>query len=387
MSDTAAPSAAPSPSQSQPSVRPNAPPPSHGEPDKHGWTRPEPKVSQSTDKPAPKKESPAESKEKTTSEKDDVKKTEHKAKGSEDDDDPEEELEDSKGTKIKKRRSEWRKIAARAAEIERESHARFRDSAEERKKLAAEQGKLRQAVEAANGDPWLIQRAMLMHRDGLSAEAADAKLDEIAEQRLMRQMQRERLTPEQQEAQRLKDENAKLKADAEKRAADEKQARAEKLRAEHRQQWDKVIGDTMTEHKLPPTRRTAARIAKVISDHATVDPTTGKVVSVPPQIAARIVRDEIHAELQSEIPLMIESKPETFHSTMSQLAKTNPAAALAAVPPELRKLIVQDEAKKHRDFVPQGAPKQHAASAPQPRPKQPLTLEEARRKNLGLNHY
>lgn len=343
-----------------------------------------------TDPTPPPKEAPDEGKEKPTSEKDDVEKKETKPRdrSSEvDDDDPEEELEDSAGKKFKLKRSEIRKRAARAAEIERESHKRFQDAANARKEHEANEAKLKKTIEAANGDPWLIQRAMLMHRDGLTEAQAEAKLDEIAEQRLMRQMQRERLTPEQQEAQRIKEENAKLKADLEKRDADEKQARAEKLRAEHKQQWDKVIGDTMTEHKLPPTRRSAQRIAKVISDHATIDPTTGKVVSVPPQIAARIVRDEIHAELTTEIPHMLRSMPQVFTAELTQLAKTSPAEAIALLGPEVIKAVLQSEAKKHRDFVPQGAPKQHAASAPQPRPKQPLTLEEARRKNLGLTHY
>ncbi len=390
MPDAAPSTAAPSPSQNAPSVRPNAPPPSHGEPDRHGWTRPEPKVSQASDKaPPPKKEAPAEGKEKPTSEKPDTEKEPAKAKTKEPeaDDDPDEEWEDERGQKFKAKRSEIRKKFARAAEIERESHKRFQDSADARKKLAEEQGKLKTAIEAATGDPWLIQRAMLMHRDGLTEEQADAKLDEIAEARRMRQMQRERLTPEQQEAQRLKDENAQLKADKEKREADEKKARTEKLRAEHKAQWDRVIGETMTEHKLPPTRRTAARVAKVISDHATIDPATGKVVSVPPAIAARIVRDEIHAELKPEIPHMLRSMPEVFTAELSQLAKADPAATIALLGPEVIKAVLASEAKKHRDFVPQGAPKSPAEPRPPPKQKVPLTLEEARRKNLGVTHY
>lgn len=298
-------------------------------------------------------------------------------------------MEDSKGQKFKLKRSEIRKRAARAAEIERESHARFQDTAKARKEFEASQAKFKQTIEAANGDPWLIQRAMMIHRDGLTPEQADAKLDEIAEERLVRQMSKQRLTPEQQEAETLRAENAKLKADGEKRAEQEREAKRAALKAQHRQHWDKVIGDTLVEHKLAPTRRTAAAVARAIADHATVDPATGKVVSIPPSIAARIVRDQLRTEISTELPEMISANPETVSAPLSQLAKTNPAAALAAIPPELRKLILQKEAKKARDFVPQGPPKQPASNvAPStPRPKVPLTLEEARRKNLGVKHY
>lgn len=366
MSD-ASPSPSASPSQ-------NATPSPQGT-DTKDWVRPQPHAAnhERVTPPAPaKKEAPApERKEKPTSEKPDIDPA--KAKKSEpEDEDPEEELEDSKGEKIKMRRSEIRKRAARAAEIERESQKRFQSTADARKDLEAREQRIKGLFAKHADDPWAMQRAVLMERDGLTAEQADEKLDEIAESRLVRQMQQQRMTPEQIEHEKLKAENAKLKSDAEKREADEKTAKREKLKAEHKQQWDKVIGQTLTEHKLPPTRRTAARIAQAISDHATTDPQTGKVISIPPAIAARIVRDEIHTELRSEL---------------QQLAQTSPAAAIELLGPDLVKWIVQQEAKKHQDFVPQGAPKQPPPSAPKPStPRAPPTLEEARKK-LGVRHY
>lgn len=371
MSDAAAPSPSAAPSQNTPQ--------SQNGTDTKDWVRPQPHAAnhERVTSPQPKKEPPAETRKPAETSKDggaaarkenDTSKTKEPAE----DDDPEEELEDSRGEKFKLRRSEIRKRAARAAEIERESQKRFQTTAEARRDLEAREQRIKGLFAKHGEDPWAMQRAVLMERDGLTAEQADAKLDEIAEARLVRQMQQQRMTPEQIEHEKLKAENAQLKADAEKREADEKAAKREKLKAEHRHQWDKVIGSTITDHKLPPTRRTAARIAQAISDHATTDPQTGKVMSIPPAIAARIVRDEIHTELRTEL---------------QQLAATSPAAALELLGADLVKWIVQQEAKKHQDFVPQGGPKQPPPVAPKPPiNRAPPTLEEARKK-LGVRHY
>lgn len=362
MSDSAAPSASPSPqSTPQPNAQPETP--RHETKD---WIRPDQKVSSEprTNVARETKSAPEPRKEKPTSEKDD---TEPKKKAAPVDDDPEEEWEDEKGTKFKAKRSEIRQRYARAAEIERESHKRFQQSAEQRKQADAELAQFKQALAAAGDDPWLLQRAILMKRDGLSQEQAEEKLNELAEQRLVKQMERARMSPEQIEAEQLRAENERLKTDAQKREENEKATRKAELKAKHKEQWDKTIAEAMTSANLARTRATAARVARVLADH--MDPETGK--SIEPALAARIAREQHHTEIGHEL---------------LETAKADLKAAIALIPPEVRKAIIAAEAQAHQEFVPQ-APKQQQQSTPKPPQRTaPPTLEEARKK-LGVRHY
>lgn len=360
MSDSAAPSVSPSPSPSQPSQS-DAPDRGGARAETKDWHRPEQKAS-----PEPRtepKKAPEPRKEKPTSEKADI---DPKKKAAAPDDDPEEEWEDEKGTKHKARRSEIRRRFERAAEIERESQARFRQSAEQRKAADAELAQFKQALAAAGDDPWLLQRAILMKRDGLTQEQAEEKLNEIAEARLVKQLERARMTPEQIEAEQLRAENERLKTDAQKREESEKAARRAELKSKHKEQWDRTIAEAMESANLARTRATAARVARVLADH--MDPETGK--SIEPALAARIARGEHHAEIRHEL---------------SELFATSPQAAIELIGPELVKSIIALKAQEHKEFVPQATQPQRT----QPKPPQrtaPPTLEEARKK-LGVRHY
>lgn len=361
MSD-AAPSAAPSPT-SQPN-----PPPSQNEAPRHetrDWIRPEQKADsqpRTEPKKAPdvkKTEHAAARKENPTSDKKDAKKPEAN-------DDPEEEWDDGKGGKFKAKRSEIREAFARKAEIERESHARFQKGAEARKAAEAKEAQWRDMFQKAGDDPWLIQRAIFMQRDGLTEEQAEEKLNELAESRLVKQMERARMTPEQIEAERLRAENEQLKADKQKTEDEATAKKRAELKAKHKEQWDRTIAEAMTTANLAKTRATAARVARVLADH--MDPETGK--SIEPALAARIARGEHQTEIRHEL---------------SELFASSPQAAIELIGPELVKAILELKAKEHQEFVPQ-APKAPPAPPKPPQRKSPPTLEDAR-KSLGIRRF
>lgn len=342
-------------------VTPSAPPPSASEPsDKHeihDWHRPkepekaspEPRVEARKEKPTPEKAAPSKS-----------------AAKPEVDEDPEEEWEDGKGGKLKAKRSAIREAFARKAEIERASHEKFQKAAESRK-LAEE--KERQFVEVVNGlekDPWAIHRYKLMQR-GASESEANEKINALAEARLVAQMRRAQMTPEQIEIEAIKEENARFKESETTRLEEEKTKRHTELKAKHKENWDKQIGEAMVDAKLPKTRATAARVARVLADH--MDPQTGK--SIEPQLAARIARDQHHTEIRGEL---------------TELLASNPQAAIELLGPKLVKAIIEQQAAAHREFVPQGAPPSIPKPKPTPQRQGPPTLEDAR-KSLGIRRF
>lgn len=362
-----APSASPSPTTSTDSS-----PPETGQSERaslpSGWSRPPEKreTSAQTERATPPQKSapPAERKEKPTSEKPDK---EAPKQAQPVDDDPEEEWEDERGQKFKAKKSEIRKRFARAAEIERESHARFQQGAEARKEIESLRAEYQQAVQALQQDPWAFNRAHLMRTEGLTAEQAEEKLNAIAEERLVKQMQRARMSPEEIEHERIVSENEQLRREKTEREEVEKKKRYEAARKLHRDEWDRAIGEAMVAAKLPKTRFAAARVAKVLADH--LDPETGK--SIDPTLAARIARDVHHTEIRHEL---------------SELAAANPQAAIELIGPELVKLIVKQSAKEHQEFVPQGGGAKPPPPPPKPKNTAPPTLEEARRR-LGVRHF
>ncbi len=357
MSDSGAASIAPT--TSQPSAEAGI---DHSK-DTKDWTHKEPQGEKSSPEPrtAPRKESPTSGKPHT------AKPAAPKpAAKPEVDEDPDEEWDDDNGGKVKAKRSELRAAYARKAEIERASHDKFQKGAEARKAAEAKEAEFVKLTNALEQDPWAIHRYRLM-QGGLSAEQADSKLNELAEARLVTQMKRAQMTPEQVEHERVTARLKELEDGEVKRTEEAKTARQTELKTKHKENWDRQIGEAMTEANLARTRATAARVARVLADH--FDPETGK--SIEPALAARIARDQHHTEVRHEL---------------TELLASNPRAAIELIGPQLVKAIIEHQAQEHKEFIPQARPSPQSPKPKQPTRQGPPTFEDAR-KSLGIKRF
>lgn len=262
------------------------------------------------------------------------------------------------GEKLKRREAKaMRDRAAKAAEIERGAHEKFRKNAEERKaweaQKAEEEARNQAIWENLDKDPYAFHRAKGM---------TDEQIDRIAEERLVKQMKRAQMTPEQIEAEQLKQkfetveqENARLKQEAEERANEQKQAKFNEAKQHFHKHWGEKIAEGMKLANLPKTTRTAAQVAGIIAEYA------AQGQSIEPAIAARIVRDESRKVISHELTDLFESNPE---------------AAVAYLPKELVAYVLKTKVQQAQEFVPQNR-KQPSPPKP-PKSAMPPTLEEAR---------
>ncbi len=329
--------------------------------DTKDWIRPNRQPEQQRASPEPRTSPP----------KTEVKKTEHSdkkpaPKSSAPVDDPVEEWDDGNGGKVTAKRSELRTAFARKAEIERASHEKFQKGAEARKAAEAKEQEFTRLVNALEQDPWAIHRYRMI-QSGATEAQADAKINELAEQRLVKQMQRAQMTPEQIEQEKRDARLKELEDGEQERTKTEAEKRKTELKNKHKEQWDKTIGEAMVAANLAKTRATAARVARVLADH--FDPETGK--SIDPILAAKVARGQHQTEIRHEL---------------TELFASNPQSAIELIGPKLVKAIIELQAKAHQEFVPQARPNP-TASKPKPPTRQGApTLEDAR-KSLGIRRF
>lgn len=284
------------------------------------------------------------------------------AKPPAEDDDAEAEVFGKKLTK--KQLAEWEETHAKRVEFERASHKRMQEAAEQRKAVEADRKLLGELLQGHQQDPWALQRALML-KNGMTPEQAETKLNDLAEARLVAQMKRAQMSPEQIEAERIREENAELKRRLGETEEQQKQTRQQELRAKYRQQWDQKIGDAIVKANLPRTRQMAARLAGVMADYARAGET------IDPGLAASLVRDTYRTEMGHEL---------------TEMAKANPESALALIPPELIELAIQQRTKAAREFVPQNKPPKPTTPPPPKKPDVIPDFEDARR-NLGIRTY
>lgn len=254
----------------------------------------------------------------------------------------------------RKEYKELREVHKRRQEFDRAAHTKMQEAANRRKEVEAREADILRLANSVKEDPWAF-----MERMGLNP-------DEIAEQRLVKSMQRAQMTPEQIEMAEMKAKLAKYEQTEGERAKTAKEARQTELKKQHIQRYDQQIGQAMEAVNLARTRSTAAKVARVMADYK------ADGVDVDPKVAAEIVRGDYHTEISHELV---------------ELVKTNPRAAIALLPKELVAEIKKQAVQKAADFVPQAQPRREPQSPlPQPKPKVPPTLEEARAK-MGIRTY
>jgi hypothetical protein len=262
------------------------------------------------------------------------------------------------GEKVK--RAEYKKLRdleKRRTEFDRAAHTKMQEAAAERKAVAAREAEFVRVANALESDPWAIHK----HR-GLS----DEQLDSLAEQRLVAQMKRAQMTPEQIELQELKAERDALKAERENGEKTAKENKAAEMKQHYVKHFDQQIGEAMQAANLAKTRSTAAKVAGVMADFVRSG------TPIDPMLAAQLVRDGYQTEMRHEF---------------GELMKINPREAMALLGPEMIAAIVKEQSTAAKTFIPQNQPqKRSAAPSPQPKPKEPLTFEEAR-KSLGIRGF
>ncbi len=261
------------------------------------------------------------------------------------------------GEKVK--RSEFKKLRElekRRKEFDAAAHKRMQDAAESRKTIEAREAEFLRVANALEADPWAIHK----HR-GLT----DAQLDAMAEQRLIAQMQRAQMTPEQIELQQIKAERDALKAEKETGDKTVKEQKAAELKTKYVKHFDLQIGEAMKAANLARTRSTAAKVAGVMADFIKSG------TPIDPMLAAQLVRDGYQTEMRHEL---------------GELVKTSPRDAIALLGPELIAEIVKQQSTAAKTFVPQNQPPKPRAPTPQPKPKDPPTFEQVR-KELGIRGF
>lgn len=265
------------------------------------------------------------------------------------DDDPEFDI---GGEKIRKSEFErLRKIDKSAKEIERESHKRFMDAAKARKELEAREQRMRSALENGKTNIWGLIEEM-----GLNP-------DELAEQRLANSIKRAQMTPEQIEHEKQLSELEELrrfKTESEERG---KQEQHTKLVQQQVQDIDAGMHAAFTELKLPASHKNVANVLDTLISFAEA----GQPIDV--RTAASIVRNDLQTDLRS---------------TLQELVKGNPAAAIELLGPEVVQAI---SSARVATVQQQPRPQQKQSSPTQPkRDAFPPTIEEVRAR-LGIRKY
>ncbi len=258
----------------------------------------------------------------------------------------------------KMKRKDWKELQdlkKRRQEFDRAAHTKMQEAAAKRKENEAKEADFVRLANAIKEDPWALHRGQGM---------TDEQLNELAEQRLVAQMKRAQMTPEQVEHEALKAELASLKGEKEKTEKETKAARQAELKQKYVQQYDQQIADGMAKANLARTRETARKVASIMAKYAAVGE------SIDPYIAAQIVKGDNHTEITHEL---------------TELATANPRAAIAMIPDAVKALIRQDGIAEAREFQPQKPSKPQEPQTPAKR-AEPMTFEEARKK-LGIRGY
>lgn len=248
---------------------------------------------------------------------------------------------------------ELREASKRRQEFDRAAHAKMREAAEQRKAIEAEKAEITRLANHLKENPWALHEKL-----GLNPE-------ELAEQRLIKSMQKAQMTPEQIEMAEMKAKLAKYEGEREQSEKTAKETRQLELKKQHIQRYDQQIGEALKTANLAKTRGTAAKVARVMADYLQDG------INIDPVQAAEIVRGDYHTEIGHEL---------------TELVKTNPQQAVGLLPKELVAFIKQEAVKKAADFIPQAQAKREQSIPQPPKPKVPPTLEEARRQ-MGIRTY
>jgi len=265
------------------------------------------------------------------------------------DDDPEFDFDGEKY-----RKSQLADLAKKRREYDRAASQRMEEAAKIRKESQAREGELRAAIEQFKENPWAL------------FEHAGLNPDEVAEQRLAKQLQRQQMSPEAIELEKARAELQRIQQEKQKLEDDTKKSTHEQRVTHWKQYFDKAIGSALESGSLPRTAHTAQRMRNALEDLVDAGHQMDETAIA---MAVDIARDRATTETQG---------------LLGDLAKANPRALvemLGGLDGEIVKAIQRLAVERHESSA---RPKPvQAAPKPQPKPKGPPTFEEVR-KQLGM---
>ncbi len=260
------------------------------------------------------------------------------------DDDPE--IETPWGEKLTKSEvARLRAVEKNRRQFDAAAHKKFEETNKRAKDLADREAKIEAAFARMKEDPWALH------------QAAGLNPDELAEQRLAKALEQERLTPEQIELREAKAELARLKTQNEETQKNTKAQRQQQMSEHFVKQYDLEVADALTSLKLPKTVEAAHSVIEEMIRYREAGH------EIDATMAAQIARDRLHDRTRKIIGEI--SDPEEFAEFIG---------------PEGMALAQKAWLKK-ADAAPQ--PQRQPRTHTQPKPKQPLTLEQVRAQ-LGI---
>lgn len=253
---------------------------------------------------------------------------------------------DLDGEKYKK--SQLKEIAKRRKEFDAAAHRKFQEAAENRKAIEAKEAEIIALASAIQKNPWALHEKL-----GLNP-------DQIAEQRILDQMKRAQMSPEQiafnENMRKQEMELEELRRFKEATEKTQKQQAHDQLVSQYKEHFDKQIATAIDKANLPRTLRSAQQVAKVMADYMDMGE------QIDPVIAAQIVRNGYGKEISHEA---------------SELAKSNPQALIEMLGPDVIAAIMKNQVQKSQQFEPQKKKVQQLPHTP--KPQEPPDFEQVRK--------
>lgn len=271
------------------------------------------------------------------------------------DDDPE--IETPWGEKLRKSEiARLREVEKNRKKFDAAAHKRFEEANKTAAEVKAERERLQAAFEQLKQNPWALH------------EQAGLNPDELAEQRLARAIEQERLTPEQIELREAKAELARVKAQNEANEAKTKADRTAQLSERFFQQFDTEVAQALVDLKLAHPKAPGSPVERAELEAA--------AATVEEMIRFREAGHEIDAKMAAQF-----AKDKLYSRTRKFIREvTDPVEFEELIGPE-GMALAQKAWLARADQAPKAPPKPRAPQ--QPKPKTPPTFDQVRAQ-LGI---
>lgn len=207
------------------------------------------------------------------------------------DDDPE--IETPWGEKLRKSEvARLRDLEKNRKKFDAAAHKKFEETNARARQLAEREARIEAALARMKEDPWAIH------------QEAGLNPDELAEQRLARAVEQERLTPEQIELREAKAELARIKAQQEENEAKTKAERQQQLSEHFVRQYDQEVAQALVSQKLPKTVEAAHSVIEEMIRYREAGH------EIDATMAAQFARDRLHDRTRKIVAEI--SDPEEF---------------------------------------------------------------------------
>jgi len=262
------------------------------------------------------------------------------------DDDPE--IETPWGEKLRKSEvARLREVEKNRKKFDAAAHKKFEDTNKRAAELAEREAKIQSAFERMKENPWALH------------EEAGLNPDDLAEQRLAKALERERLTPEQVELRELKAELERTKKAQADQTEKQKQQRQVAMQEHFVKQYDTEVANALTTLKLPKTVEAAHSVIEEMIRYREAGH------DIDTTMAAQIARDRLHDRTRKIVAEI-----------------TDPDEFAEFIGPE-GMALAQQAWLKRADSAPKPAQPPRQRNPQTQKPKQPKTLEQVR-KELGI---